>query len=201
MIEIQLFDIEKILTLGNPKFIIEDAKIQDLNGGIKKKFTSLSKSPVTYTNIYDPTIFRWKFGDEEDPDAYTETTERVIYHTYQQPGTYLVKHQACNFCTCSDWSMCFQYISVVPPKFNWPALALGGFFGLIILRKECDEYKTKKECEEESHCQWLEREKKCVKRCEKGYKLEKERIDRIKRPSKFVCVPIKKVKEKSKAKK
>ncbi len=43
-------------------FIIEDAEIKDL-AGIRKKFTSLSVSPVTYTTLYDPTSFRWDFGD------------------------------------------------------------------------------------------------------------------------------------------
>lgn len=180
MIDSQLFDIEKILTLGNPEFIIEDAKIQDLNGGIRKKFTSLSKSPVTYTTIYDPTVFRWKFGDEEDPDAYTETTDRVTYHTYKKPGTYLVQHQACNFCTCSGWGLCFQSIDVVPPPVFPAWLLFGGFFALLLIRrKECQDYDTKKGCEK-ADCEWLEAQKRCTKKI-KVPPREKSRKEEVKR--------------------
>lgn len=96
----QPLDIIKIPILETPEFIIEDAEVQDLNGKIRKKFTSRSKSPVTYTHIYDPTLFRWDFGDGT---PIHETDERVTYHTYDRPGLYLVKHQACNFCACSKW--------------------------------------------------------------------------------------------------
>lgn len=121
-------------------FTIEDIEVRNLNGGITKKFTSLSKSPVTYTTIYDPTIFRWKFGDEKGPNIYTETTERVIHHTYKKSGTYLVQHQACNFCACSDWNLCYQAIDVAPPKPNLLPLAIfGGMFFLLIKeeKKKC----------------------------------------------------------------
>ena len=89
-------------------FIIEDAEIKDL-AGIIKKFTSLSVSPVTYTTLYDPTIFKWDFGDGS---PIYQTSDRITYHTYSTEGTYLVKHQACNFCTCSDWNACPQSITV-----------------------------------------------------------------------------------------
>lgn len=89
-------------------FIVEEAEIKDLSG-IRKKFTSLSVSPVTYTTLYDPTSFRWDFGDGS---PIYETTDRVTYHTYNTEGTYLVKHQACNFCSCSDWNVCPQSITV-----------------------------------------------------------------------------------------
>lgn len=185
-------------------FTTEDEDIDDvhsLNGDIRKKFTSLSKSPVTYTHIYDPTLFRWDFGDGT---PIFETTDRVTHHTYQKPGTYLVKHQACNFCTCSDWGMCFQSISVAaPPKFNWPVVAFGGLLGLVMLRKECTDYDTNKECSKESHCQWIPTEKTCIGKCKEGYRLEKirtlsEALPETKSKAthktkpKFVCIPIKK---------
>lgn len=168
MTETQLFDIEKILTLDIPEYIIEDVHVRDLNGGIKKKFTSLSKSPVTYTKIYDPTIFRWKFGDETDPDIYTETAERVIHHTYAKPGIYLVQHQACNFCTCSGWNLCFKEVAVEAPVPTniVPALVTAGFFGLVLLpKRKCEDYDTKKKCEKKpKECQWMDERKKCIKK-------------------------------------
>lgn len=90
-------------------FVIEDSKVQPLDGRVVKKFTSLAKSPITTTHIYDPTLFRWDFGDGT---LIVETSRRTIYHTYDHPGKYLVKHQACNFCTCSGWNMCYNEVSV-----------------------------------------------------------------------------------------
>lgn len=181
-------------------FTIEDEEIHDihnLNDGLKKKFTSLAKSPVTYTDIYKPTLFRWDFGDGT---PIFETVSKVTHHAYQQPGTYLVRHQACNFCTCSDWGMCFQSISVAPSKFNWPVVAFGGLFGLIMLRKDCGNYDTNKECRKESHCQWIPTEKTCARICKEGYRLEKimspSKVTpkkQTKTQPKFVCIPIKRI--------
>lgn len=186
MIETQLFDIEKILTLETPEFIIENAKLQDLNGGIRKKFTSLSKSPVTYTTIYDPILFKWDFGDGS---PILETDQRVTYHTYKKPGTYLVQHQACNFCTCSGWGLCFQSIDVVPPAPGiTPWLVFGGLIGFVTLKKRCEENKTEKECDKRNDCQWDKLEKRCGPKCTKGYRLKKVRVD--KGPAKLECKPI-----------
>lgn len=190
MTQAQLFDIEKILNLGTPEFIIENTEIKGLAGGIKKKFTSLSKSPVTYTQIYDPTLFRWDFGDGT---PIVETDKRVIFHTYAMPGTYLVRHQACNFCTCSEWNLCFQSIDVVPPQPDIaPLLIGGGLIWFIAIKRECERYDNDKDCKEDSNCQWLKEEKKCVRRCKEDYTIEKQRTDGIKRPHKYTCVPIKK---------
>jgi PKD repeat protein len=90
-------------------FIVEHSDIQPLDNRIVKKFTSLAKSPVTTTNIYDPTIFRWNFGDST---PIVETGKREIYHIYEHPGKYTVRHQACNFCACSDWNLCYKQITV-----------------------------------------------------------------------------------------
>ena len=90
-------------------FIVEHSDIQPLDHRIVKKFTSLAKSPITTTHLYDPTIFKWDFGDGTH---IVETSQRTIYHIYEHPGKYLVKHQACNFCACSDWSMCYKKITV-----------------------------------------------------------------------------------------
>lgn len=37
-------------------FIVEHSEVQPLDHRIVKKFTSLAKSPVTTTHIYDPTL-------------------------------------------------------------------------------------------------------------------------------------------------
>lgn len=165
-------------------FTIEDTEIQDLNGGIRKKFTSLSASPVTYTDIYDPTIFRWDFGDGT---PIYETNDRVTYHTYRVAGTYLVKHQACNFCACSDWSTCSQSIIV---EYNFSSLAIASILGFLIFKgTDCEDRKTKKSCDVlRDYCQWVDKEKKCVRKCNEGYKLEKERTEDIKRPYRSKCV-------------
>ena len=196
MIGIQPLDIKSIPALEIPELVIENAEIQDLNGGIRKKFTSLSKSPVTYTTIYDPTLFKWDFGDGT---PIIETDQRVIYHTYARPGTYLVRHQACNFCTCSDWSLCFQSIDVAPPGRDLTSLAVGSIFGFLIFKGiDCEGRDTKKECDGlKDYCQWIEKEKKCVRKCKEGYKLEKVATDDIKKPSRLRCIPHK---ERSKSK-
>lgn len=90
-------------------FIIEDSEVQPLDHRIVKKFTSLAKNPIPSAHIYDTTIFRWDFGDGT---KIVETGQRTIYHIYEHPGKYLIKHQACNFCTCSDWNMCFKTITI-----------------------------------------------------------------------------------------
>ena len=170
-----------------PEFAIEDIyeDIQSLNGGIKKKFTSQAS---TYT-----VVFKWDFGD----GTIQNTSERSIIHEYRHTGTYTIRHQAClldlECCYVNDIPWCVKTITVVYPKLDiLPLLTFGGLFGLILIKKkECEDYPAKKECEENS-CQWLEREKRCVKKCAEGYRLEKARIDGMKRPSKFVCEPIKK---------
>jgi hypothetical protein len=163
---IPLLDVEKLLTLDIPEFVIEDANIWNLDTGIKKKFTSLSKSPVTYTTIYDPTIFRWKFGDEKDPNAYTETINKEIYHTYKKPGIYMVQHQACNFCTCSGWGLCWQSINVQPIELGMSPILLGGIlagFIYIAYKKKCEDYDNEKHCERSKDCRWLTVTQKCAK--------------------------------------
>ena len=89
-------------------FIIEDSEVQPLDHRIVKKFISLAKNPIPSAHIYDPTLFRWDFGDNT---KIVETSKRTIYHIFEHPGKYLIKHQACNFCTCSNWNMCFNMIS------------------------------------------------------------------------------------------
>ena len=96
-------------------FIIEDSEVQPLDHRIVKKFTSLAKNPVPNTHIYAPTIFRWDFGDGTQ---IVETGKRTIYHIYERPGKYLIKHQACNFCTCSNWNMCYKMIKVKDEEEN-----------------------------------------------------------------------------------
>lgn len=96
-------------------FIIEDSEVQPLDHRIVKKFTSLAKNPIPSAHIYDPTIFRWNFGDNT---PIVETGRRTIYHIYEYLGKYLVKHQACNFCTCSDWNMCYKMIKVKDEEEN-----------------------------------------------------------------------------------
>lgn len=90
-------------------FLIEDSEVQPLDHRVVKKFTSLAKNPIPSAHIYDPTIFKWEFGDDT---PIVETGQRTIYHIYEHPGKYLVKHQACNFCTCSDWNMCYNIITI-----------------------------------------------------------------------------------------
>lgn len=86
-------------------FIIEHSDVQPLDHRIVKKFTSLAKNPIPSVHIYDPTIFRWDFGDNT---LIVETSKRTIYHIYEHPGNYLVKHQACNSYIYSDWNMCYE---------------------------------------------------------------------------------------------
>lgn len=90
-------------------FIVEHSEVQPLDSRVVKKFTSLAKNPIPTAHIYDPTIFRWKFGDNT---PMVETSKRTIYHIYEHPGKYTVKHQACNFCACSDWDLCYKQITV-----------------------------------------------------------------------------------------
>lgn len=94
-------------------FIIEHSDVQPLDHRIVKKFTSLAKNPIPIAHIYDPTIFKWDFGDGT---PIVETGQRTIYHIYEHPGKYLVKHQACNFCACSDWNMCYKTVKIKHDK-------------------------------------------------------------------------------------
>lgn len=186
-----------INTIDVSSFLIEDVQIQSLNGGIKKKFTSLA------TNA---TIFRWKFGDEKNPTIYFETTENPIYHTYKYKGTYTVSHQSCYPCIPIDALICsvgwcIKTIEVLPPKPPIIPLLLFGLLGLIALRKRCDELKTKKECDKYKECQWIAKEKICAPICEEGYKLEKVRIDKMKIPTELECKLIKKLPTKKQTKK
>lgn len=187
-------------------FTVEDTKIRDLNGGIRKKFTSLANSPATYTHIYDPTIFRWDFGDGS---PIYETSDRVTYRTYSRPGTYIVRHQACNFCSCSDWNVCSQSITVVQ-GYDLSGLATASIIGFLVFKgTDCEPRNTKETCEELiDYCRWVEKEKKCVRKCNEGYKLEKEdnknskvlSTDDIKKPFKLKCIPIRELsKEKSRS--
>lgn len=96
-------------------FIVEHSDIQPLDSRVVKKFTSLAKSPITTTHLYDPTLFKWDFGDNT---PIVETGQREIYHIYEHPGKYWVKHQACNFCACSDWNLCYKQITVKHEKDN-----------------------------------------------------------------------------------
>lgn len=188
-------------------FAVEDTKILGLNGGIRKKFTSLADSPVTYTHIYDPTIFRWDFGDGS---PIYETNDRVAYRTYSRPGTYIVRHQACNFCSCSDWNTCSQSITVAQ-AYDLSGLATAGILGFLIFKGiDCEPRNTKETCEELiDYCRWVEKEKKCVRKCNEGYKLEKEynknskvlSTDDIKKPFKLGCVPARERLKPSKEKK
>ena len=90
-------------------FLVEHSEVQPLDHRIVKKFTSLAKNPLPEAHIYDPTIFRWNFGDGT---PIIETSGRTIYHIYEHPGKYTVRHQACNFCACSNWDLCFKKITV-----------------------------------------------------------------------------------------
>ncbi len=44
-------------------FLVEHSEVQPLDHRIVKKFTSLAKNPISESYMYDPTIFRWNFGD------------------------------------------------------------------------------------------------------------------------------------------
>jgi hypothetical protein len=90
-------------------FIVEHSEVQPLDNKVVKKFTSLAKNPIPTAHIYDPTIFRWNFGDKT---PIVETSKRTIYHIYEHPKKYTVRHQACNFCACSDWNLCYKQITV-----------------------------------------------------------------------------------------
>ena len=90
-------------------FLVEHSEVQPLDHRIVKKFTSLAKNPLPEAHIYDPTIFKWDFGDGT---PIIETSQRTIYHIFEHQGKYLIKHQACNFCACSDWNMCYKTITV-----------------------------------------------------------------------------------------
>ncbi len=165
------------------QFIIEDVNEpfpQTLNGGIQKKFTSLATTS---------TIFRWRFGDTQQ-NPIIETTENPYYHTFKEAGTYIINHQSCYPCggqlVCSN-GWCTQSIYIPPPGKDLTALAIGSIFGFLIFKGiECEDRSTKTECEElKDYCQWIPKEKKCVKKCKEGYKYEKE----MKRPFKLKCVP------------
>jgi hypothetical protein len=208
--------INKILSVD--EFIIEDVygepHNQILNGGFTKKFTSLATTS---------TIFRWMFGDTHQ-NPIIETTENPYYHTFREAGTYTINHQSCYPCgeqlVCSN-GWCTKSITITPPGKDLTALAIGSMFGFLIFKGiECEDRKTKKECNKvKDYCQWVEKEKKCTRKCKEGHKLEKEynkdnkikqqngvvrkqlklmSTDDIKRPFKLKCVPTReRSKEKS----
>lgn len=184
-------------------FIIEDvheeSHTQILNGGVIKKFTSLATTA---------TKFRWKFGDTQQ-NPIIETTENPHYHTFREAGTYIINHQSCYYCggqeICSN-GWCTQSITITPPGKDLTALAIGSIFGFLVFKgTDCEPRNTKETCEElRDYCRWVEKEKKCVRKCNEGYKLEKEynkninnsnmlskvlSTDDIKRPFKLKCVP------------
>lgn len=177
------------------QFIIEDvhgeiSQTQNLNGGVTKKFTSLAATS---------TIFRWKFGDtHQNPTE--ETTENPYYHTFREAGTYIISHQSCYPCggyggqlVCSN-GWCTQSITITPPGKDLTALAIGSIFGFLVFKGiDCGDRGSKQECDElRDYCRWVEKEKKCVRKCNEGYKLEKERADDIKKPFRLGCVPTRK---------
>ncbi len=142
------------------EFIVEDVKdlnTQNLNGGFRKKFTSLATIS---------TIFRWRFGDTHN-NPIIETSENPYYHSFREAGTYTVEHQSCYYCggqlVCSN-GWCVKSVTITPPGRDLATLAIGGLFGFLIIKgKEC-EFRTKKECRESKDCQWIEKENKCVKK-------------------------------------
>lgn len=102
-------------------FLVEHSEVQPLDHRIVKKFTSLAKNPIPSAHIYDPTLFRWDFGDET---PIVETGQRIIYHIYEHPGKYIVRHQACNRCTCSNWDLCYKKIIVTHYENNHTSLCI-----------------------------------------------------------------------------
>ncbi len=203
----------KILSVD--EFIIEDVngdtQSQNLNGGVVKKFTSLATTS---------TIFRWRFGDTNQ-NPIIETTENPYYHTFREAGTYIISHQSCYPCggqlVCSS-GWCTKSITITPPGKDLTGLAIGGLFGFLLFSGiNCEDYKTKKECElskekkEKEHiekmpikpcCQWIEKEKKCVPRCKEGFEHKIiELNDDKKRRSKITCIPRERSEERSKSSK
>lgn len=178
---------ENLLIIENftiEDFIIQDADVQDLNGGIRKKFTSLATTS---------TIFRWRFGDTHQ-NPIIETTENPYYHTFHDAGTYFINHQSCYPCggqlVCSN-GWCTKSITITPPGKDLTGLAIAGMFGFLIFKGiDCEDRGTKKECDElKDYCQWVEKEKKCARKCKEGHKLEKEKTGDIKRPFRLKCTP------------
>lgn len=157
------------------EFVIEDAngeihtQVQNLNGGVIKKFTSMA------TNA---TIFRWTFGDTHQ-NPIIETTENPYYHTFRDAGTYIINHQSCYPCggqlACSN-GWCTQSITIAPLGKDLSALAVASIFGFLVFKGiDCEPRNTKETCEELiDYCRWIEKEKKCVRKCNEGYTLEKE---------------------------
>lgn len=203
------------------QFIIEDVReeshTQTLNGGVIKKFTSLATTS---------TIFRWTFGDTHQ-NPIIETTENPYYHTFREAGTYIIGHQSCYPCggqlVCSN-GWCTQSITITSPGKDLSALAAAGIFGFLVFKgTDCEPRNTKETCEELiDYCRWIEKEKKCVRKCNEGYTLEKEdnknsktkqqnavvrkqlehlSTDDIKKPFMLGCVPTRKRLKPSKEKK
>lgn len=138
----------------------EDIHIRSLSSKIKKRFTS---NASTYA-----IIFKWDFGD----DTTEITHKRSIIHEYQNPGTYIVKHQACfldtECCYINELPWCIKSIIVEEPiPLNLaPLLMFGSLFGfmLIVSKKRCEDHTTKKECED-ADCLWING--KCVEKKKK----------------------------------
>jgi hypothetical protein len=150
-------------SLKMPKFSVENiANIQSPGPGIKIKFTSQASQ--------DSTIFKWIFGDETDPSQYTETNDRSIIHEYENPNTYIVKHQAClsdlYCCYNNDIPWCITSITVEmspPETFSLvPLLGFGLLFGLF-LSKGCGNRNNKMDCEK-NDCKWIDIKKECVRK-------------------------------------
>lgn len=150
---------EPIVT--TPLFITEDISkdLQSLNSGITKKFTSLASTAI---------IFKWDFGDGNIETTYTNP----FTHTYINPGTYIVRHQACildaECCYINSLPWCEQTITVAPPP-TGPSmggvLMFGGLLGFMFMtRNKCEDYGNNKECEKNG-CWWIVSNEKLVGKC------------------------------------
>jgi hypothetical protein len=127
---------------------LNNKDIQNLNGGIVKKFTSLA------TNA---TIFRWKFGDQPGNPA-IETTVNPYIHIYHHQGTYNVSHQSCYPClstsslVCSN-GWCTKSIEVEKEheeeRESGSIIGLFGFAGLLFIAKEDNCCRLRERCTEE----------------------------------------------------
>jgi hypothetical protein len=147
MTDITEFIVESIDTSDNTwKFYsniqeLNSNEIQNLNGGIAKKFTSLA------TNA---TIFRWRFGDQPG-NPIIETTVNPYIYRFRRSGTYSVSHQSCYPCLstgtliCSN-GWCIKSITVQEGKGSLVALA--GLAGLFIIAKGDNCCDLRKRCAE-----------------------------------------------------
>jgi len=136
---------DEVWELFNTTYKLDDED-QDPHARFAKKFTSMATTA---------TIFRWKFGDQNNNPT-IETTLNPYIHRFHGPGSYSVSHQSCAPCLymdppliCSNgWCTKDVVVEEAKEQGDSSLVALAGLAGLFIIAREDNCCKLRDMCSE-----------------------------------------------------